>query len=50
MDIKIPIIFEDNHLLVVEKPPNVLSQEDRTGDIDMLTLLKRISKYDITTR
>lgn len=37
----IPIIFEDNHLLVVEKPPNVLSQEDRTGDADMLTLLKR---------
>ncbi len=41
MDIKIPIIFEDNHLLVVEKLPNVLSQEDRTGDIDMLTLLKK---------
>ena len=41
MNTKIPIIFEDNHLLVVEKPPNILSQEDRTGDIDMLTLLKK---------
>ncbi len=41
MNIKIPIIFEDNHLLVVEKPPNVLSQEDITGDPDMLTLLKQ---------
>ncbi|HZJ76572.1 MAG TPA: RNA pseudouridine synthase [Oscillospiraceae bacterium] len=41
MNIDIPIIFEDNHLLVVEKPPNVLSQEDRTGDKDMLTLLKK---------
>lgn len=46
MNIEIPIIFEDNHLLVVEKPPNVLSQGDRTGDADMLTLLKK----DIKTR
>lgn len=38
--IKIPIIFEDNHLLVVEKPPNILSQGDKTGDPDMLTILK----------
>jgi len=34
------IIFEDNHLLVVEKPVNILSQGDETGDADMLTLLK----------
>lgn len=40
MSIEIPIIFEDNHLLVVEKPQNVLSQGDRTGDPDMLALLK----------
>lgn len=40
MSIKIPIVFEDNHLLVVEKPPNVLSQGDKTGDKDMLTFLK----------
>jgi 23S rRNA pseudouridine1911/1915/1917 synthase len=38
--IDIPIIFEDNHLLVVRKPPNLLSQGDRTGDLDLLTLLK----------
>jgi 23S rRNA pseudouridine1911/1915/1917 synthase len=38
---KIPIIFEDNHLLVVNKPPNILSQSDRTGDEDLLTLLKQ---------
>lgn len=37
---KIKIIFEDNHLLVVEKPVNVPVQEDSTGDLDMLTLLK----------
>lgn len=38
--IKIPIIFEDNHLLVVKKPPNILSQGDGSNDVDMLTLLK----------
>ncbi len=41
MNRDIPIIFEDNHLLVVEKPPNVLSQGDKTGDPDMLALLKK---------
>lgn len=38
---KIQIIYEDNHLLVVNKPPNILSQADRTGDADMLSLLKQ---------
>lgn len=36
----IPIIFEDDHLLVIQKPPNVLSQEDQTGDPDVLSLCK----------
>jgi len=36
----IPIIYEDNHLIVVEKPPGIPSQEDETKDADMLTLLK----------
>jgi len=31
------VLFEDNHLLVVMKPPGVLSQADITGDVDMLT-------------
>ena len=34
----IAVLYEDNHLLVVEKPANVLSQADRTGDPDMLSL------------
>lgn len=37
---KIHILFEDNHLLVVEKPPNMLTQGDSTGDIDLLSALK----------
>lgn len=34
------IIYEDNHIIVVEKIPNIPSQADKTGDIDMLTLVK----------
>lgn len=36
----IRVLYEDNHLLVVVKPVNIPSQEDDTGDADMLTLLK----------
>ena len=36
----IKILYEDNHLLVVEKPPNMLSQGDITGDVDLLSILK----------
>ncbi len=35
------ILFEDNHVLVAFKPPNMLSQADSTGDTDILTLLKQ---------
>ena len=34
------VIYEDNHIIVVEKIPNVPSQCDKTGDMDMLTLVK----------
>lgn len=34
------ILYEDNHLLGIEKPVNVPSQEDASGDPDLLTLLK----------
>lgn len=36
----LPILYEDNHLLAVIKPPGILSQADDTGDPDMVTLLK----------
>lgn len=35
------IIYEDNHLLVVEKPFNIPVQGDNTGDVDMLSLLRQ---------
>ena len=36
----VDVLYEDNHVLVVIKPPNMLSQADRTGDADLLTVLK----------
>ena len=42
------ILYEDNHIIVVLKPQNVPSQEDSSGDKDMLTLVKEYIKikYD----
>ena len=34
------ILFEDNHVLVAVKPPNMLSQADATGDPDILSMMK----------
>lgn len=37
---KLEVLYEDNHLIVVVKPFNLLSQSDITGDSDMFTLVK----------
>ncbi len=37
---KIPVLYEDNHLLCVEKPPNLPVQADSSGDMDLLNILK----------
>lgn len=34
------VLYEDNHVIVVEKKPNILSQSDITGDKDLLNLVK----------
>lgn len=41
---KLNILYEDNHVIVVEKPANVLSQGDATGDKDLLTMVKEYVK------
>ena len=41
---KLNILYEDNHLIVVVKPINVLSQADKTNDVDMLSLIKEYLK------
>ena len=38
------ILYEDNHVIVVYKPVNILSQSDITGDPDMLTMVKSYIK------
>jgi len=45
---KINIIYEDNHILVVEKPINIPVQKDISNDIDILSILKDYikKKYD----
>lgn len=42
------VIYEDNHLLVVEKPVNIPMQEDSSKDEDLLSLCKEYikKKYD----
>ncbi len=38
------VVYEDNHLLVVVKPPNLLTQADATGDDDLLSRMKAYIK------
>ena len=41
---KLKVLYEDNHIIVVEKPPNIPSQADKTIDLDMLTIIKNYLK------
>ena len=41
---KLDILYEDNHIIVVVKPENILSQADNTNDIDMLSIIKSYIK------
>ena len=41
---KLNVLYEDNHIIVVEKPINMLSQGDATKDIDLLTVVKKYVK------
>ena len=41
---KFDILYEDNHIIVVVKLPNVPVQEDDSKDIDMLTMIKNYLK------
>lgn len=40
----INVIYEDNHILVVEKPVNIPMQEDSSKDTDLLTIAKEYIK------
>jgi len=41
---KLHIVYEDNHIIVVIKPCNIPVQADKSGDIDMLTIIKAYIK------
>ncbi len=41
---KLKILYEDNHIIVVVKPYNVLSQGDNTGDISIMEMIKSYIK------
>lgn len=40
----IHVLYEDNHVLVVEKPVNIPVQEDSSHDLDLLTMCKQYIK------
>ncbi|MCD2477561.1 RluA family pseudouridine synthase [Mammaliicoccus lentus] len=40
----INVLYEDNHLLIVEKPVNIAVQEDASKDMDLLNILKSYIK------
>ena len=41
---ELDILFEDNHLIIVNKPCGVLVQGDKTGDIPLLEIIKQYIK------
>lgn len=41
---KLDVLYEDNHIIVVNKPCNILSQGDYTRDLDMVTMIKQYIK------
>ena len=42
--INLKVLYEYNHIIVVEKPVNIPSQGDKTEDLDMLTIIKEYSR------
>lgn len=38
------VVYEDNHIIVVIKPPKVPTQADKTGDLDLLSMVKEYIK------
>ena len=42
------ILFEDNHLIIVNKPCGLLVQGDKTGDVPLLEVIRKYikDKYD----
>ena len=41
---KLNVLYEDNHVIVVEKPINILSQSDATGDVSLYEMVQSYIK------
>ncbi len=41
---KLKVVYEDNHVIVVIKEAGIPSQADKSGDVDMLTMVKEYIK------
>jgi len=41
---KLNVLYEDNHIIVVIKPVGIPVQQDKSGDLDMLTAIKEYIK------
>lgn len=41
---KLHVLYEDNHLLIVNKPAGLLAQRDKTGDISLVEMIKSYRK------
>ena len=42
------VLYEDNHIIVAIKPVNVPSQEDKTGNKDMLNLAMKVKEGTVS--
>ena len=47
MENKPTILYEDNHVIVAVKPPNLLTQGDDTGDANLLDQIKEYLGLDM---
>ena len=41
---KLQVLYEDNHVIVVDKPNNLPVQADSSGDVDLLSMVKEYVK------
>ena len=41
------VLFEDNHIIVINKPSGILVQGDKTGDTHLVDLIKIYLKKNI---
>ena len=44
MKTELNVLYEDNHIIVVVKPANILSQADSTNDVDIMSQIKAYLK------